>query len=136
VSSNAVNTNKKLAKLNAGKNFLKIINNNTFMREKFNYFLRETKNIEIPQWKGPNSQYQGNNPGGAYGQNQNHPSHSKNGMANQNNYNNYNKDKNYSNNNNNNNNNGSNNKKSWDGSHERRNGQNDKDPSKVNISTH
>lgn len=44
LSANAVNNNKRLAKLNASKNLLKIVDSNTFLKEKFNYFMREMRN--------------------------------------------------------------------------------------------
>jgi hypothetical protein len=43
LSANAVNNNKRLAKLNASKNLLKIVDSNTFLKEKFNYFMREMR---------------------------------------------------------------------------------------------
>jgi len=39
LNANAVNTNKRLAKLHAAKNLLKIVDSNTFLKEKFNYFV-------------------------------------------------------------------------------------------------
>ena len=43
VIASAIKTNKKQAKLWAGKNLLKIINSNTFLREKFLYYTQATK---------------------------------------------------------------------------------------------
>ena len=43
LNANAVNTNKRLAKLHAAKNLLKIVDSNTFLKEKFNYFMRDIK---------------------------------------------------------------------------------------------
>lgn len=60
LNANAVNTNKRLAKLHAAKNLLKIVDSNTFLKEKFNYFMRDIKHKRYqsyaPQVSKPNPQ--------------------------------------------------------------------------------